>query len=221
MTADRVINILFHGIGTPQRELEPGEDRYWVPVDRFHEILDEVVTWPQARLSFDDGNLSDIEIGLPALVERNATATFFVIAGRLGQLGSVDADAVRVLQRHGMDIGSHGMWHRPWRRLSAEQAQQEFVTARDRIAEVAGATVDMAACPLGRYDRAVLSRLRGLGYRRVFTSDRRPARPDAWLQARYSIRAEDTASGLRSMVFEQSVLGRVRANAAGVVKRWR
>ncbi|GIJ79370.1 Polysaccharide deacetylase [Micromonospora phaseoli] len=221
MTDHRVINILFHGIGTPRREMEPGEERYWVSVDRFHELLDEVVAWPQARLSFDDGNASDLDVGLPALLDRQVSATFFIIAGRLGSSGSVDADGVRELRRHGMPVGSHGMWHRPWRRLTAEQATEEFHTARDRLAELTGAPVDQAACPLGRYDRAVLARLKAAGYRRVFTSDRRPARAGAWLQPRYSVRAEDTAEGLRDIVFGQGLLGRARSHAAGLVKRWR
>ena len=46
------------------------------------------------RISFDDGNASDLEIGLPALLERGLTATFFVLAGRLGRPGSLDADEV-------------------------------------------------------------------------------------------------------------------------------
>ncbi|MFV2100561.1 polysaccharide deacetylase family protein [Micromonospora sp. LOL_024] len=221
MTDQRVINILFHGIGTPRRELEPGEERYWVSVDRFHELLDEVVTWPQARLSFDDGNASDLDVGLPALLERQVSATFFIIAGRLGAPGSVAGDGVRELRRHGMPVGSHGMWHRPWRRLTAAEATEEFDTARDRLAEITGETVDQAACPLGRYDRAVLARLRAAGYRRVFTSDRRPARAGAWLQPRYSVRAEDTAAGLRDIVLGPGLLGRARSHAAGLVKRWR
>ncbi|HEX6872231.1 MAG TPA: polysaccharide deacetylase family protein [Micromonosporaceae bacterium] len=219
--AERVIHMLFHGIGTPRRELEPGEDRYWVGVDQFQELLAEVAGWPQARISFDDGNLSDLDHGLPALTARGLTATFFIIAGRLGQPGSVDADGVRELRRHGMRIGSHGMWHRPWRGLTSEQVQEEFVAARERLAGVVGEPVDEAACPLGQYDRAVLAALRREGYRRVYTSDRRPANPDAWLQARYSVRREDTAAGLRAIVFDRSPLTRARAGAAGLVKRWR
>ena len=31
---DDVLNICFHGIGTPQRQLQPGEDAYWVDTER-------------------------------------------------------------------------------------------------------------------------------------------------------------------------------------------
>jgi peptidoglycan/xylan/chitin deacetylase (PgdA/CDA1 family) len=221
MASAGVVNLLFHGIGTPLRTLEPGEERYWVGVEQFQELLDEALRWPTVRISFDDSNSSDLEHALPALQARGIRATFFVIAGRLGSAGSLTADDVRALRDAGMAIGNHGMHHRPWRRLDEAEAQEEFVTARAQLAEVAQTTVDEAACPLGRYDRAVLRRLRGLGYRRVFTSDRRPARDSAWLQARFSVYSDDTAGTLRESVFGQGLAQRVRASAVGVVKRWR
>jgi peptidoglycan/xylan/chitin deacetylase (PgdA/CDA1 family) len=222
MATDRVLNVCFHGVGTPDRELEPGEDRYWVTTDRFHEVLDELASWPAVRISFDDGNASDAEIALPALVERRLKADFFLVADRLGRRGSVDADAVRALRKDGMTIGSHGMRHRSWRHLSAADREEELVTARDRLAEAADAPVDTAACPLGQYDRSVLSDLRKFGYRRVYTSDRRPAAPAAWLQPRFSVTRDDTAATVRDTIRAGApVAARARAAAVGVVKRWR
>ncbi|MFI7521682.1 polysaccharide deacetylase family protein [Micromonospora globbae] len=218
----RVVNVCFHGVGVPRRDLEPGEDRYWVSRDAFHRILDEVATWPSVRISFDDGNASDVEIGLPALLARGLRADFFVLAGRLGAPGSLDEDAVRELHAHGMRIGSHGMHHRSWRGMDAGTRREELVDARDRLAAVVAGGVDTAACPLGRYDRALLSRLRELGYRRVYTSDRRPARRDAWLQPRFSVRRDDDATTVRAAALATPpVARRLRSAAVGVVKRWR
>src|SRR5690349_24348429 len=115
-----IINICFHGIGTPQRELELGEDRYWISVEMFHAVLDEIRTWPSVRISFDDGNASDLEIGLPALLERGLTAEFYVLASRFGKAGSLSEEATRKLHSAGMTIGTHGMWHRPWRGMDSE-----------------------------------------------------------------------------------------------------
>jgi peptidoglycan/xylan/chitin deacetylase (PgdA/CDA1 family) len=217
-----VINICFHGIGRPGRDLEPGEDRYWVGEDTFLRILDEVADRPDVRVSFDDGNASDITTGLPALQERGLTATFFVLAGRLGSPGSLDEGEVRELHRRGMAVGSHGMHHRPWRRMSPGVSDEELVEARERIADAVGAPVLEAACPLGAYDRALLRRLRRLGYVRVHTSDRRHAREGAWLQPRFSARREDTAQSLRADVLSRpGAARRVRLSAIGLVKSWR
>lgn len=210
----RLVNICFHGIGTPRRALEPGEDAYWITPARFHEVLDLVSDEPQVRLSFDDGNLSDIEIGLPALLERGLAATFFVIAGRLGQTGSLGRDEVRALSANGMQIGSHGMTHQPWRGLRAADLDRELVGAHRVLEELTGQDISEAALPLGRYDRRVLRRVRSLGYRRLHTSDRQHARPHAWLQPRFSIGRTDTVETLRSAVLASPSRPRRAARAA-------
>jgi peptidoglycan/xylan/chitin deacetylase (PgdA/CDA1 family) len=222
MPTDSVVNVCFHGVGTPQRELEPGEDTYWISEAAYRDILDELATWPDVQISFDDGNASDVEIGLPGLVERGLTAQFFLLAGRLDQPGSVSSDGVRQLRASGMTVGSHGMRHRSWRGLTPQERVEEFVTARDRLAEVARAPVTLAACPLGRYDRQVLRELRTHGYATVYTSDRRTARAGTWLQPRYSVRKGDTARSLREQVRTAPPLARrARNTAVGVIKRWR
>ena len=222
MACDDLLNICFHGIGTPQRQLEPGEDAYWVDTDRYLRILDEIATWPSARISFDDANASDIQIGLPALVERGLEAQFFLLAGRLGKRGSLAVDDVRELIVRGMAIGTHGMSHRPWRGMSPATREAELVEARKRIEDVTGVAVTDAACPMGRYDRLVLSDLRRLGYHRVYTSDERAARPDSWLQARFSVRHADTPESLRAALLSRpSLARRARHNVVGLVKRWR
>lgn len=218
----RVVNVCFHGIGAPQRVLEPGEDSYWIGRDVFHGVLDSVVGREDVRLSFDDGNTSDVEIGLPALLERGLSATFFVVAGRLNQRGSLGTDDARRLRDAGMAIGNHGMTHRPWRGLDPARRREELVTAREVLEEVTGSRVHDAALPLGRYDRAVLEALKPLGYRSVQTSDRRWARTDSWLQPRYSIRRGDTPPSVeRDVLRRPPAHVRTRSALVGTVKRLR
>jgi peptidoglycan/xylan/chitin deacetylase (PgdA/CDA1 family) len=217
------VNLCFHGVGVPQRVLEPGEDGYWVSRDAFERILDDVLTWPdRVNLSFDDGNASDAEIALPALTQRGLTAQFFVLAGRFDTVGSLSADDVRELAAAGMGVGTHGMAHQSWRNLSESDQLAELVTARDEISAAVGRPVTEAACPLGRYDRRLLSQLKRLGYTRVYTSDRRRTRDAAWLQPRYSVRVEDDVASLREHVLRPtSAVRTAKLNAVGLVKRWR
>jgi peptidoglycan/xylan/chitin deacetylase (PgdA/CDA1 family) len=188
-----MINICIHGIGTPSESVPAAEAAYWIGIDTFRRVLDQVAERTDVRLSFDDGNASDVDVALPELVDRGRVADFFVIAGRLGHTGSLSADDLHRLRRARMGIGSHGMHHRVWRRLSPAEQHEELVVARRRLEEVLGEPVRSAACPLGRYDRATLAALRRLHYTRVYTSDRALARPGTWRQARFSIRAADTA----------------------------
>jgi peptidoglycan/xylan/chitin deacetylase (PgdA/CDA1 family) len=193
-----VHGICFHGVGTPGPSVVPGERQYWITERAFHEILDELAGRPDVEISFDDGNASDVEIGLEALRDRGLVATFFVVAGRLGQAGYLDEDGVLELARGGMTIGTHGMDHRPWPRLSEADRRRELVEARASLAEIVGAPVDEAAVPMGVYDRRLLSELRRLRYAAVHTSDRRPTPDGAWLRPRFSVRADDTAASVRS-----------------------
>ncbi len=195
----QVVNLCFHGVGSPGRELEPGEHRYWVTTEQFDEMLAFVASQPSLRVTFDDGNASDVAVALPILLREGLSAEFFVVAGRLGLPGSLRADDVRRLVEHGMRVGSHGMRHRTWRSLSAADRQEELVTAAEVISEAAGRRVGHAACPFGAYDRTILKELRRLGYTRVYTVDDGPARPEQWLQSRYSVRSTDTPAVLEQL----------------------
>ena len=218
----RVLNICFHGIGRPGRELEPGEDAYWIEPHTFVEILDVVRDRQEVRLSFDDANASDAAIALPELQARGLRASFFVIAARLDQPGSLTRDEVRELHSAGMTIGNHGMTHCPWRGLGRRDQDREYVAARAEIAEVIAAPVHDAALPLGRYDRRAINRLRTLDYRSVHTSDRRWAREGRWMQPRYSIHRGDTASWVeQELLRPPSPTARARGALVGTAKRWR
>lgn len=218
----QTFNICFHGIGRPQRELEPDEDRYWISEDMYARVLDEISGRSDVRLSFDDGNVSDIAVGLPGLLKRNMAATFFMLAGRLESPGSLAEDHLRELLARGMTVGSHGMDHKPWRGMSDASLDRELVDARDMLASATGSRVTEAALPLGRYDRRVVRRLRDLGYTAVFTSDRRPARAGSWMQPRYSVRADDTIESVRSAMLTTPAFGsRLRLEAIGLIKRLR
>jgi peptidoglycan/xylan/chitin deacetylase (PgdA/CDA1 family) len=222
MGATRVINLCFHGIGVPGRTQEPGEADYWIDRDTYLRVLDEIATWPNVAISFDDGNASDHDIGLPGLVERGLTASFFVLAGRIDTPGSLSADQLRALVAVGMTVGSHGMHHVPWPGLDDRARHTELVEARTVLAEIVATDVDEAACPLGRYDRTVLRELRRLGYTRVHTSDRMAAPTAAWIQPRYSVRRTDTPATLRASILErQAAVDRLRPAVVGALKRWR
>lgn len=215
-------NVCFHGIGAPGRAIDDAdESHYWIDRDTYLRVLDEIATWPATALSFDDGNASDIEIGLPALVERGLTATFFVLAGRLDTPGSLTTEDVAALQRAGMRVGSHGMDHVSWRSMTPAVRQRELVDARAVIAEIVGEVTE-AALPRGQYDRTTLTWLRRLGYQAVHTSDRRPAAPGAWLQPRFSVTSDDTPATLvRAALAPRPPLERATLELKGLVKRLR
>lgn len=193
-------NLCFHGIGTPQRELEAGEGEFWLDVAQFEEMLAMIRRHPFINITIDDGNVSDFTHALPALRRRGLTATFFIVAERIDSPGALSTEAIRELVSSGMRIGTHGLAHRPWRSLRDHGLEAEMRAAQI-IAEVAGAPVSEAACPFGSYDRRVLGALRRHGFTRVYTVDRGRARRGAWLQPRYTVRKGDTPADLERLAY--------------------
>lgn len=213
--------VCFHGIGTPAHEREPGEAGYWVGHDRFLALLDWVTQVPRVAISFDDGNRSDVDVVLPALAERGIVATFFPVVRRLGDRWSISPRGLEEIVAAGMDIGTHGLTHRPWSGLRGEVARAEILDPRHELEDLLGRRVDRTAAPLGRYDRHTLALLRASGCAEVNVSDQRPARPGAWVQPRFSVRADDTAASLRArMLASLDPARRVRNGLASAAKRW-
>jgi peptidoglycan/xylan/chitin deacetylase (PgdA/CDA1 family) len=217
-----VVNILVHGIGPVGRRLDPGEEQVWVSTEQFERLLDAVAERSDVWISFDDGNSSDVEIALPRLVERGLTAEFFLLAGLLGERERVDRAGVGALLDAGMAIGSHGWSHRDWRRIDSAQAREELNDAHRVLGEVIGRPVSRVAIPFGSYDRHVLRLLREAGVTRAYSSDGGRVRPDAWLQARNSVRHDMDATWIARVLDPDTSLTQLaRGTAARAVKRLR
>ena len=189
--AARKIGLIFHGIGTPGRVLEPGEAPYWLSVTQFENVLDKIATHDrpdQFRISFDDGNLSDHDIALPHLIKRRLRADFFVLSGRVGRAGSLGAAHILALQDAGMTIGSHGVAHRNWRDLDDPDLTAELSDSRAALEAICGRPITQAGVPFGSYDAKVLKKLRQAGYDAAYTSDRGRMQPDAFVRPRSSVK---------------------------------
>jgi peptidoglycan/xylan/chitin deacetylase (PgdA/CDA1 family) len=105
----------------------------------------------------------------------------------LDQPTFLSAAQVRELQSKGMHIGSHGVDHVSWRRLTRHQLQDDLRTSRVKLGDICGSAVDSAACPFGEYDRVVLGELWNSGYKTVYTSDGGAADGDDWIKPRTTI----------------------------------
>jgi peptidoglycan/xylan/chitin deacetylase (PgdA/CDA1 family) len=217
-----ILNFTFHGIGDPPESVSVEERDVWLSRADFAASLDAIRALPsKSTVSFDDGNASDLEIALPALLERRMGATFFVVAARLGEPGYLDAEDLRALCEAGMAIGLHGMHHQRWRGLSECELDEEIVAARRLLEGEVGAPLEAAACPFGAYDRRVLRRLDEAGLRTVFTSDGGWASSGAWLQARNTLRAGDGAAAVAAVAAADGTAARGKRRLKTLVKRWR
>ncbi|WP_148923696.1 polysaccharide deacetylase family protein [Oceanicella actignis] len=172
------------------------------------------------QITFDDGNASDLDICAPLLAQNGRTATFFVLAGRLGQSGSLSAEGLRQLTAEGHSIGNHGFDHLDWRGLHPDASRRELVDARKVLEDAIGSEIREAAIPFGSYDRGVLARLRAACYDRVYTSDGGPADSNAWLCPRTSVRNDMSLDDVALLISGQERLSRrLRRRIAMAKKR--
>ncbi|WP_270046188.1 polysaccharide deacetylase family protein [Solirubrobacter ginsenosidimutans] len=198
--------------------LEPGEAHVWLSEQRFLAVLDAVGRRDDVRLSFDDSFRSDVDVALPALLDRGLTATFFVLAGRLDHPEHLGASDLQKLNDSGMTVASHGLHHRNWRNLDEGGLAEELDQARNLLTEATGKRVTQASVPFGAYDRRVLSRLRAAGYDHVYTSDGGQANARQWLQPRTSITVTDSVSAIAKQPASGEAM---RIHLKRFVKRWR
>lgn len=216
------VGLIFHGISTPARALEPGEAPYWISTDQFASVLDQICAMPEPdkiRISFDDGNLSDLEIGLPLLLERGLRADFFVLTGRIGKPGSLDIGDILALQTAGMVIGSHGINHLKWSSLDQTALRAEVVDSRQVLEDICGKPLHSAAIPFGAYNAGVLRALRRAGYTSVYSSDGGTMEFDAFLRPRSSVRTDMSQSETQDiLVAKISLLRRIRRKI-GIVRK--
>jgi peptidoglycan/xylan/chitin deacetylase (PgdA/CDA1 family) len=218
----RQVAIIFHGIGSPGRALEPGEAAYWISIARFEAVLDRIMALPDpgsVTITFDDGNLSDHDVALPRLRDRGLTAEVFALSGRIGLPGSLGPDHLHALQAAGIGIGSHGVAHRNWRRISPSDLADELSRSRDDLSAICGTQVISAAIPFGSYNAAVLTALRTSGYTAVWTSDRGPHDPRATLRPRTSIRADTSEDQLSNILSGRMATAARLRRALGMARR--
>lgn len=206
--------------------VEGGEAKVWCEdAGLFAALVDEAVEVAAARghalrVTFDDGNVSDLSIGVPVLAARGLSGAFFVCAGRIGLPGYLDGAMLREMRAAGMEIGSHGWGHVDWRRADAATMAREIGAANDRIAQELGAPVTAAAVPFGSYDRRAIAR--AAPFARIYTSDGGLARASARIQPRWSYSAGWGPGTVAAKVTAgESAAARLRLAAAMLVKRLR
>jgi peptidoglycan/xylan/chitin deacetylase (PgdA/CDA1 family) len=195
------ICLMLHGLGPPPPSISAFEARYWLPEEKFAQIVDLARhTHNQVHLTFDDGNATDIRIALPALRNAGLSASFFIPSSWIGQPGHISEADIRALRAAGMEIGSHGCAHIDWMQIPDQAIAQDVTRSVDRLSSILGEKVETVAVPFGECDLRVLRILRTLGIRRVYTSFRGPCRADAWLVRRHCITADMPEVAIRELL---------------------
>jgi peptidoglycan/xylan/chitin deacetylase (PgdA/CDA1 family) len=195
-----ILNLTFHGVGEPPARNEYKNSGIWLSKTTFEIVLDVIKGRKDIKITFDDGNKSDVETALPLLLERGIKAAFFVCPGYFNRPNYLTGQDVRILSQSGMIIGSHGMRHYNWRDLKDDELMEDLRVSKEFLERETVRPVTYAACPEGSYDRRVLHFLRRTGYERVYTSDTGYSMSDARLQSRTTIRSDINPETLNQII---------------------
>lgn len=121
-------------------------------------------------LTFDDGYAGHGETVYPLLAEKGLSATFFVSVGLVGEKDYLSWEQILRMDRGGMEIGSHGLSHRPLSLMGDDELRRELLLSRAILGKCLGHPVDILSVPRGYYSRRVREYAAGAGYRAVCTS---------------------------------------------------
>lgn len=139
----------------------------------------------RVAITFDDGDVSNLEVALPLLRERGMVATFFITSGFVGQAGMLSPSQVAALAAAGMEIGAHGHSHAFLEDLGDDALAAELRDSRAHLSAITGTPVVSMALPGGRGGERERRAARALGYAHLFGSvpgPNRDAGGDGWLQ---------------------------------------
>lgn len=220
MVGNRHAILNFHGIGRCYRPLEDGEESVWVDEAKFSAFVEEIAAQNNCEITFDDGNKSDVEIALPALLSCGLRGKFFILTGRIGTPGFLEERDIQLLRASGMEVGLHGRDHVSWRAADDQELEREIVEAKSMLENVTGSPVTEAACPFGDYGRRALNRLRSAGFSAIYTSDGGVADTGCWLRPRRTIRSTDRTE-LIGQLFCEPFPARILRSAKISVKKLR
>lgn len=151
-------------------------------------------------LTFDDGHESNHEIAFPVLLERGATADFFVNPANVGRDGYASWQSLREMADSGMSIQSHGYDHVYLTDL-AGNLRSSLIAARNAIEDKIGKPATLLAPPGGRVTSDLLQVARECGYSHVLGS--RPGRmtsTNTGILPRMSVTAATTTPTLQRWV---------------------
>ena len=170
--------LVYHSISCPIEPLEADAD---ISPERFQQQLQWLSRWRRVvpleetlratprrsvAITFDDGYRDNLTVALPLLEKFHLPMTLFVAAGFVGRAGYLTKEDLREISAHPLiTIGAHGLWHRPFNRLTVSEARFELIESRRLLSEIIGKTVDLLAWPYGECNEMLELLSEECGYR--------------------------------------------------------
>ena len=145
-------------------------------------------------ITFDDGNVDNIDEALPILKKMDFPATIFMITRNIGQNGSLSEEDLRVLDTSDISIGSHTANHSFLPNLDPQAVMSELTESKQRLEEILGHPVTLFSYPAGGVTAESLALVKAAGYEGAVTTNYGMHRNDFY--ALHRIKISDSAGNL-------------------------
>lgn len=121
-------------------------------------------------ITFDDGFRDNLTVALPLLEEYGLPMTVFPVAGFIGKENYLSKNELADLAGHPLvTIGSHGMTHRHFSRMTRDEAKDELSVSKSFLEEITGKPVDLFAYPFGDCDQTAEELAEETGYKAAWS----------------------------------------------------
>lgn len=173
---------MYHSISSPAEPM-PGDidispERFeqqleWLARTKRVVTLDETLFHPPSRaiaITFDDGYRDNLTVALPLLEKFKLPMTLFVVAGFVDSDGYLSEEELQEIASHPLiTIGSHGLWHRHFNRITLDEARFELKESKHLLEGTIGKPVDLMAWPYGECTAEVEQLAGECGYRAAWS----------------------------------------------------
>ena len=146
---------------------------YNISVPQFEEHLNHIGNTNNApELTFDDGHRSHFEYALPLLRASRRKATFFVLAGMLGNSADcISWPQAKLLVAEGHGVESHGWSHCMLTQCSSSELEREVLGSKQELESRLGEPVTALSAPGGRWNSKVVEMCARAGYGTLYHSN--------------------------------------------------
>ncbi len=161
--------LCFHDIGTNN------PSKYVLTPNQLKKVLDD---HPDADIHFDDGRKGVIEFALPILEQMKRKATVFLVPNFLeGKIPEhenytkfMTEDDIKILIKHGWEIGSHSYSHSALTMVQQFELNLELVESKKFLEKMFNVKVTKFSYPYGRVDNNILGFVQQI-YPKCYTLD--------------------------------------------------
>lgn len=176
--------VVYHTISSPPQALPSNTDvspaRFeshlkWMAkrrgrVTRLENLLHISESERRIAITFDDGYQDNLTVALPLLEKYDLPMTLFVAADFIGKENFLTEANLKTLADHPLvTIGSHGLTHPHFPRLSETEARYELTESKRILEELTEKKVDLLAWSFGDCNARLEELSRECGYRAAWS----------------------------------------------------